>query len=138
MNAAVYDQTTITAKGEKGQNSLAARVTGSVITFDGWMKLFPGGEDVILPEVAVGDKLDLLDLLTAQKFTQPPPRFNDASLVKELEKRGIGRPSTYASIISVIIDRSYVERVNKAFAPTPIGRTVDTFLVKNFPRDFGL
>lgn len=133
MNPAVYDQTTITVTGEKGAHRLRARSTGSVILFDGWMKLFPGGEDVILPEVEAKETLKFRDLLTAQKFTQPPPRYNDASLVKELEKRGIGRPSTYASIISVIIDRGYVERNNKAFIPTPVGRTVDTFLVKNFP-----
>lgn len=133
MNNAVYDMTTVLVKGEQGKESLKARTTGSVITHPGWMALFPGSEDVILPAVDVGQALPFVDLLTVQKFTQPPARFNDASLVKELEKRGIGRPSTYASIISVIESRGYVERLNKAFQPTAIGRTVIEFLLINFP-----
>lgn len=133
MNAAVYDLTTVSVKGEKGSENLLARTTGSIITHQGWMSLFPGGEDVILPALDEGEKVQYKNILTAQKFTQPPPRFNDASLVKELEKRGIGRPSTYASIISVIEARGYVERLNKAFSPTVIGKTVIEFLVKNFP-----
>jgi DNA topoisomerase-1 len=72
---------------------------------------------------------------TEQKFTQPPPRFNDASLVKELEKRGIGRPSTYASIISTIMDRGYVERQQRRFFATKVGMAVVDFLLKNFPKE---
>lgn len=134
MTSALYDQTTIVVDGKKDSHSLVAKSTGSIITHDGWMKLFPGGDDVILPLVSEGQTVEYQDIHTEQKFTQPPPRYNDASLVKELEKRGIGRPSTYASIISVIIDRGYVERQNKAFQPTPVGTTVVEFLVKNFPK----
>ena len=80
------------------------------------------------------EKQDLFfaQLNSAQKFTQPPARFNDASVIKELEKRGIGRPSTYASIISVIVTRGYVERENKRFFATPVGMTVSDFLIKHF------
>ncbi len=133
MNNALYDMTTVSVLGSHEKKTLLARTTGSVITHLGWMKLFPGGEDVILPALQVEEMLPFVDLLTVQKFTQPPPRFNDASLVKELEKRGIGRPSTYASIISVIEARGYVERQNKAFVPTAIGTTVIEFLLINFP-----
>lgn len=132
MSDSVSDLSTIVAHGKEGKHQLLARVSGSVIKHPGWMKLFPGGEDVILPSVSKGDPLDYTDWQAEQKFTQPPARYNDASLVRELEKRGIGRPSTYASIISVIEDRGYVERQNKAFMPTAVGRTVVQFLVKNF------
>ena len=86
-----------------------------------------------LPEMSEGEKLDLNKVLTEQKFTQPPARYNDASLIKELEKRGIGRPSTYAAIISTIQDRRYVEQKEKKFFPTTIGVAVTDFLVTNFP-----
>ncbi len=133
MESAVYDQVTVEILA-KGQNNQEAKLkaTGSVLKFAGWRKLFPAGDDVILPNVVESQKLFYQDLNAAQKFTQPPARYNDASLVKELEKRGIGRPSTYASIISVIIDRGYVERVEKRFQPTSIGTAVCEFLQKNF------
>ena len=141
MNQAVYDQTklmiTATAQMATPQKETAfkeatLRTSGSILKFDGWMKLFPSGNDTFLPAVEKGQNLFYQDLHAAQKFTQPPARYNDASLVKELEKLGIGRPSTYASIISVILDRGYVERRAKAFQPTAVGTTVSDFLVKNF------
>ncbi len=132
MSIAKYDITTILVRGQQGKNELEARCSGSIITHDGWMKLFPGSEDTILPDVSEKESLKYQDIVTQQKFTQPPPRYNDASLVKELEKRGIGRPSTFASIISVILARGYVERESKAFKPTEVGKTVIRFLVKNF------
>lgn len=133
MSDAVYDQATLTIAAA-GSNSQKAtlRSSGSVLKFDGWRKLFPTKDDVILPAVQEKQPLHFCQLNTAQKFTQPPARYNDASLVKELEKRGIGRPSTYASIISVIIDRGYVERQEKRFLPTSIGMAVSDFLVTNF------
>lgn len=132
MAPAVYDQATVTVEATKNSHQALMRTTGSVLKFPGWRKLFPAGEDVVLPDVEVGQNLDYRDLNAAQKFTEPPPRFNDASLVKELEKRGIGRPSTYASIISVIIDRAYVERMDRRFKPTIIGIAVSDFLEKHF------
>ncbi len=133
MSDAVYDQATLTIAAVGLQKEKATlRTSGSVLKFDGWRRLFPTKEDVILPAVAEKQPLYFGQLNTAQKFTQPPARYNDASLVKELEKRGIGRPSTYASIISVITDRGYVERQEKRFLPTSIGIAVSDFLLANF------
>ena len=133
LPSAVYDQTTITVDAALASKQAAKlRVSGSVLKFEGWLKLFPDREDVILPAVTVGQPVTYLEQNAAQKFTQPPPRFNDASLVKELEKQGIGRPSTYASIISVIEDRGYVERDAKRFVATSVGMTVSDYLVTNF------
>lgn len=141
MSSAVYDQTTVLVNSNLpsgGSNSkfqikeALLRTSGSVLKFDGWMKLFPNQGDTILPNMEQGQKVDYIDLNAAQKFTLPPPRFNDASLVKTLEEKGIGRPSTYASIISVIVDRGYVERKDKRFFATAVGITVSDFLVKNF------
>lgn len=133
MTSAKTLVTTATIRGEQGSQSLDARASGSVLLHPGWMRLFPGQDEVILPPLKEKQPLDFNKLQTVQKFTEPPPRFNDASLVKELEKRGIGRPSTYASIISVLLDRGYVERRDKAFLPMAVGTTVVHFLEKNFP-----
>ncbi len=105
-------------------------VTGSVLVSPGWLTVDPDarGEDVQLPELSIGDNLDLVVLNATEKQTQPPNRYTEAGLIKELEKRGIGRPSTYASIISTIEDRGYVEKVNKALIPTDTGEVVTTFL----------
>jgi len=100
--------------------------------FPGWRRLFNQKSDLILPEVKVKQDLIYLAQNPLQKFTQPPARYNDASLIKELEKKGIGRPSTYASIISVIIQRGYVEREARRFFATPIGVTVSDFLLEHF------
>lgn len=107
---------------------------GSRILFDGWLKADPGakGEDLILPKVSENEELALKEMKTEEKETQPPPRYTEAGLIKELEKRGIGRPSTYASIIKTIQDRGYVEKVNKALVPTDTGDVVSTFLEENF------
>ncbi|HYD34685.1 MAG TPA: type I DNA topoisomerase [Vitreimonas sp.] len=133
MNSAIYDQTAITIQADHQASHYLLRANGSVLRFDGWMKLFSASDDTLLPEVKDSQSLDFVDRHAAQKFTQPPPRYNDASLVKELEKRGIGRPSTYASIISVIEDRGYVERLDKRFVATQIGMTVSEFLQQHFP-----
>jgi DNA topoisomerase I len=135
MKPAIYDQTTITVTA-KGSGEYGLRASGSIVTFDGWRKAYEGSKnadaEVILPVVAEKDALTYKQLTSEQKFTQPPARFNDASLVKELEKRGIGRPSTYASILSTIVDRGYVERIDKRYNPTSIGETVNDFLVAQF------
>ena len=104
--------------------------------FDGWRKLFKlDKEEIILPEVVKDQKLKQTRVWGDQKFTQPPARFNEASLIKTLEKLGIGRPSTYAPTISTIIVRGYVERKEKKFFATQIGLTVTDFLMKNFPKE---
>lgn len=108
-------------------------VTGSIVTFRGWLEADPEarGDDVILPELKVGDPLHLETLQSIEKQTQPPSRYTEAGLIKELEKRGIGRPSTYASIIGTIVDRGYVEKINKALVPTDTGEVVTSFLEDN-------
>lgn len=110
-------------------------LNGSRILFDGWLKADPASasEDVILPKLASGDSLKLLDINSEEKQTEPPARYSEAGLIKELEKRGIGRPSTYASIIKTLEDRSYVEKINKALHPTDTGEVVSSFLEEHFP-----
>lgn len=109
-------------------------VNGSRVLFPGWIAAEPAGreEDVTLPKVAAGDALTLLDLSSQAKQTEPPGRYSEAGLVKELEKRGIGRPSTYASIIKTILERGYVDKDGKSLVPTDTGEVVSTFLEKYF------
>ncbi len=118
--------------GEKAIPAFAA--TGSRVKFDGWLAADPAsrGEDVELPKTAMGEALTLRSLESEGKQTQPPPRYSEAGLVKELEKRGIGRPSTYASIIKTIEDRGYTEKDGRSLKPTEMGEVVSTFLEKNF------
>jgi len=110
------------------------RAHGNVMVFDGYIKIYgTSNKDAILPDLKEGDKIKLEALESSQHFTEPPSRFSDATLVKELEEHGIGRPSTYAPIISTILDRGYVERDdNKKFAPKEIALLVNDLLVKNF------
>jgi DNA topoisomerase-1 len=107
---------------------------GSRIIYDGWLKADPdgAGEDVILPKIEIGDRMELQKLEIVDKETKPPNRFSEAGLIKELEARGIGRPSTYASIISTIQTREYVTNENKALKPTDTGMVVSEFLENNF------
>ncbi|MBU2976699.1 type I DNA topoisomerase [Alteromonas sp. C1M14] len=133
MTNAKYDATTI--KVAAGDYELVAK--GRVLKFDGWTKVQPqvrkkGEEELLLPDVQKGDTLNLKQLDPKQHFTKPVARFNEASLVKELEKRGIGRPSTYASIISTIQDRGYVRLENKRFYAEKMGEIVNDRLMENF------
>lgn len=111
-------------------------LNGSRILFDGWTKADPAaqGEDVLLPKLKTGESLDLEEIHSEEKQTEPPPRYSEAGLIKELEKRGIGRPSTYASIIKTIVDRGYVEKQQKALVPTDVGEVVSGFLEENFDK----
>ena len=131
MSEALFDQTSILVKATKDNHVYELKTTGSTKKFAGWTKLFPSSEDRILPVLTEKQALYFSRELAEQKFTQPPARYNDASIIKKLEELGIGRPSTYASIISVIIDRGYVERQQKKFFATPIGITVSDFLWQN-------
>jgi DNA topoisomerase-1 len=136
MVPAVFDQTTVDIAA-KADRTYDFRVTGSILKFDGFLKVWDGGsEDSILPELSAAQPLQKISVDPEQKFTQPPPRFNEASLVKVLEERGIGRPSTYASIINTIQDRDYVKKIQAKFVPTEIGTVVTKLLVKNFPYIF--
>jgi len=139
MNPAVLDQTTI----DVAAGPYLFRAQGSVMKFPGFTVLYTEGKDegeengtfgAKLPAVEVGETLALLDLTSEQKFTQPPFRFTEATLVRELEEKGIGRPSTYAAILSTIQEREYVRLVERRFHPTELGLLVNELLVKNFPR----
>ncbi|MES2985580.1 MAG: type I DNA topoisomerase [Patescibacteria group bacterium] len=109
-------------------------INGSRILFDGWLKADPvaRGEDVEVPALTVGNAFDFLGIESTEKFTEPPGRYTEAGLVKELEKRGIGRPSTYASIMRTLEEREYVEKLGRALKPTDVGDVVSTFLEENF------
>ncbi len=132
MTPAQYDSTTLTVKA--GDYQLRAK--GRTLRFDGWTKVMPalrkGDEDRTLPFVEIGSELELQKLIPSQHFTKPPARYSEASLVKELEKRGIGRPSTYASIISTIQDRGYVRVESRRFYAEKMGEIVTDRLEENF------
>jgi len=137
MCPAVFDQTSIKIKAD--DHLFVA--TGSVMKFPGFTAVYVEGKDTqeggekegMLPPVNPGDQLDLLDLLPKQHFTQPPPRFTESTLVRELEEKGIGRPSTYAAILSNIQDKRYVELIERKFHPTELGVLVEGLLTENFP-----
>jgi DNA topoisomerase-1 len=139
MEAAVLDVTSVDIRA----GEYTFRATGSVVKFDGFMVLYTEGKDdgaeedesrAPLPELTPEQLLKLLALTPRQHFTEPPPRFSEATLVKALEERGIGRPSTYATIITTIMDRGYVELKEKRFYPTELGCIVNDQLVKHFPQ----
>ncbi len=147
MSPAVYDTTTIDfdLRGASGR-LYTFRSTGSIVKFQGFTRLYMEATEAgdhrrlddlePLPELATGDAAALQSIEPKQHFTQPPPRFSEASLVKELEELGIGRPSTYAQIISVIVDRGYVELEQRRFRPTDLGEVVSKLLVRIFPNIF--
>ncbi len=128
-------RTKIVARIEGAAETPDFTANGNRILFDGWLKADPDaqGEEVTLPKVAEGEKLTLLSITDIEKQTEPPSRYTEAGLVHELEKRGIGRPSTYASIINTIIEREYVTKEGKTLFPTDTGEVVSTFLEENFP-----
>lgn len=139
MNPAIFDQTTI----DISAGNYLFRAQGAVMKFAGFTIVYTetkddaeeeNGSGKILPEVQENETLSLVSLKPEQKFTQPPPRFSEATLVKELEENGIGRPSTYAAILSTIQERDYVRLENRRFYPTDLGILVTELLVKNFPK----
>jgi DNA topoisomerase-1 len=148
MNAAIYD--TVGIDLEAGQDGSAAavedrqriafRATGSVLVYPGFIAVYQEGqddtasddEDKILPSFELGDHVRLVDIRSEQHFTEPPPRYSEATLVRALEEYGIGRPSTYASIISTLRNRDYVELEGRRFVPTDVGRVVNRFLTEFF------
>ncbi|MCW7546592.1 type I DNA topoisomerase [Photorhabdus sp. APURE] len=132
MTPAKYDSTTLTVQA----GDFELRAKGRTLRFDGWTKVMPvlrkGDEDHTLPVVEIGTELDLQQLIPSQHFTKPPARYSEASLVKELEKRSIGRPSTYASIISTIQERGYVRVESRRFYSEKMGEIVTDRLEENF------
>ena len=149
MVPAVFDQTIVDVQAQSDRR-YDFRVTGSILKFDGFLKVYEEAKDAKdddddalknkLPDLNAGQALSLEELKHEQKFTEPPPRYNEASLVKTLEERGIGRPSTYATILSTIQEREYVQKVGQGrsgkFIPTEIGLVVTDLLVANFPYIF--
>ncbi len=144
MNPALFDQTTI----DIDAGEYLFRATGSVLKFDGFLAVYEEGKDQKdeedeevkhkLPQVAEGETLKLKQFKPEQHFTEPPPRYNEATLVKELEARGVGRPSTYAAILSTIQDREYVKKEVGRFFPTELGMVVTDLLVENFDDIFDI
>jgi DNA topoisomerase-1 len=147
MTPAVFDQTTIdvTARG-KDENEYKFRATGSVPKFDGFLAVYEEGKDQKdeddeelkhkLPAVSEGEVLKFRSIDPDQHFTEPPPRYTEATLVKELEANGVGRPSTYAAILSTIQEREYVKKEGGKFSPTELGEVVTDLLVENFDHIF--
>jgi DNA topoisomerase-1 len=148
MAQAVYDQTTVDveARGSgdpagNGAQDLVFRASGSVMRFDGFVRVYLEGRDDaaeeeagLLPELEVGQVLDLVELRPDQHFTEPPPRFSEASLVKALEEHGIGRPSTYSTTISTLLERKYVRLDARRFHPEDVGMVVTDLLADVFPK----
>lgn len=133
MTPAVFSVTNVTIEAGEG----LFKTQGKIQKFDGYRRVFPPAgkqEDALLPNLAVGQVLHLNNLDSTQHFTQPPPRYGEAALVKALEKENIGRPSTYAPIIQTIQDRGYVEQKERRFYATPLGMVVTDQLVKHFPK----
>lgn len=136
MKEALSDATSVDIKSQKElAPSYTFRANGSILKFDGFLKVYQAkNEDLILPDLTQNESLELVKLDPSQHFTQPPPRYTEASLIKALEKNGIGRPSTYAPTMSVIQERNYVEKdEQKRFKATDIGLLVNDVLVKHFP-----
>ncbi len=145
MRPALFDQTTITIKAD----IYLLKAQGAILRFKGFMALYvestdengdnngqateTDGDGSIIPDVAAGEKLRFLDVEPKQNFTQPPPRYTEATLVKALEENGVGRPSTYAAIISTILDKEYVMQEKRKFMPTDLGTLVNDLLVQHFP-----
>src|SRR5579884_790586 len=149
MNPAVYDQTTV----EISAKDYLFRANGRVMKFDGFLKVYEEStdedvvkakdadaeeQDISLPPLTQGESVRLLDITPRQHFTEPPPRYTEASLVKALEEKGIGRPSTYATILTTIVDRAYVLKEQGKFKPTELGTVVTDMLVKHFEDIFDL
>ncbi|MDA2917380.1 DNA topoisomerase, partial [Nitrospinae bacterium AH_259_B05_G02_I21] len=141
MAPAILDQTTVDITARQ----FSFRATGSIVKFPGFTKIYTEVKDndkeetdKVLPPLEAGERLTLGELTPNQHFTQPPPRYTEASLVRALEEKGIGRPSTYASILSIIRDREYVEVEERRFRPTELGLMITDLLVKSFPDLLGV
>jgi DNA topoisomerase-1 len=134
MADATFDQASIKIEVKSAKHVYAFKVSGSILTFDGFLKVYGDNkDDLALPVMQIGDKIVVSDILTTKHFTQAPGRYSDASLIKKLEKEGVGRPSTYASIIETLINRGYAERDKKSIRATELGIMVSDYLSLAFP-----
>jgi DNA topoisomerase-1 len=148
MAPAVFDTTTVDFDMKGAKHQYLFRATGSVIKFSGFLSLYKETreegdskaleDEQALPAIEEGEKVPVSEVKPTQHFTEPPPRFSEASLVKELERLGIGRPSTYASIISTLTERHYAELEQRRFFPTSLGESVEKVMVKQFPDEFNV
>jgi len=139
MTPAVYDTVSVKITGRSPQETYGLKATGSALKFPGFLAVYRGDEEEQeepLPEVAEGEGLKALQIEPKQHFTEPSPRYTEASLIKELESRGIGRPSTYAPILSVIQKRDYVSKEKASLRPMELGMVVNDLLVSRFPDTF--
>src|SRR3989338_2116418 len=148
MSEAVFDQTSLSIEAKYDAEVYRLKVGGQKMKFDGFLALYEKErkgeeekkgeeeENREVPALTIGEGLNYIKTIQQQKFTEPPARYSEASLIKILEEKSIGRPSTYAPIISTIQDRKYVEKMEKRFRPTDLGNAVADFLVKNFPTIF--
>lgn len=142
MESARIETTTINIKADE----FLFRASGTTVVFDGFLKLYDesseenndeNGNGTKIPAgLEINQQLNLEELIPNQHFTKPPPRYTESSLIKELESKGIGRPSTYAMIVSTIIDRNYVEQLDRKLIPTQLGKKVNSILIQNFPNIF--
>jgi len=148
MAPAVFDTTTVDFDIQAKERQYLFRATGSVVKFQGFLALYREAreegdskaleDEQALPQLELDERVPVKAITSTQHFTEPPPRFSEASLVKELERLGIGRPSTYASIISVLAERRYVALEQRRFFPSPLGETVEKVMVKKFPDIFNV
>jgi len=139
MTPAVYDTVSVKITGKASQETYGLKATGSALKFPGFLAVYRGDEEEQeepLPEVSEGERLKALQIEPKQHFTEPSPRYTEASLIKELESRGIGRPSTYAPILSVIQKRDYVSKEKTSLRPMELGMVVNDLLVSRFPDTF--
>lgn len=133
MSDALIESTVVFVDSTDPKKTYRLKASGSVLLFDGFLKINPQAlQDNKLPKFSVDESLKTKKVYSQEHETPPPPRYNDASIIATLEEKGIGRPSTYAAIISTLVDRAYVERLDRRFVPTPIGIAVNDFLVSNF------
>jgi len=132
MAQAIFDSTVVDISAK----NYIFRATGQILKFDGFLKVYPiKYEETELPSLKINEILELIKLIPSQHFTQPPPRYTEATLIKALEQNGIGRPSTYAPVLSTIQERNYIEKdENRKFRPTEIGIVVNDLLVNHFPK----
>jgi DNA topoisomerase-1 len=134
MADATFDQASLKIEIKSAKHTYIFKVNGSIMTFEGFLKTYGDNkEDLALPQMSIGSAVEVKDISTSQHFTQPPGRYSDASLIKKLEKEGVGRPSTYASIIETLINRGYASRDKKSVHATELGIMVSDYLSHSFP-----
>ena len=134
MADATFDQASVKIEIKSQKHTYVFKINGSIMTFDGFLKVYgENKEDISIPQMSIGSKIIVSDVAVSQHFTQPPGRYSDASLIKKLEKEGVGRPSTYASIIETLINRGYAARDKKSICATELGSMVSDYLSHSFP-----